>query len=248
METESRQSNPDWTWEEELLAFATYIRYQTQGDSNHPAVHQLSELLRSLPIHNASVRAPTFRNRNSVARKLADIHTHQPGFPGKATSGSRLDREIWLQFGNQIPEALRIADLIQSEATHFHASAPDLEASSETFPEGRILYSVHKRRERSPSLRKRKLKQFRRQHGRLFCEACQLDVALMTGNENLDVYECHHLKPLHEIGETESGLSDLVILCPTCHRIAHKLRPWPDLEGLKSLCTIRKVNSSQKNA
>ena len=231
-----RQSNPDWTWEEELLAFATYIRHKTQGNSNHPAVQQLSELLRSLPIHDASVRAPTFRNRNSVARKLADIHTHQPGFPGKATSGSRLDREIWLRFGNRIPEALRIADLIQSEATHVQGSSDDSDVSSETFPEGRILYSVHKRRERSPSLRKRKLNQFRRQHGRLFCQACQLELALMTSNEDLNVYECHHLQPLHEIGETESRLNDLVILCPTCHRIAHRLRPWPDLKQLQEVC------------
>lgn len=239
MENESRQSNPDWTWEEEILAFTTYIRHQTQGDSNHPAVERLSELLRSLPIHDPAVRSSTFRNKNSVARKLADIHTHKPGFAGRPTSGSRLDREIWLQFGDQIPEALKIADLIESEGAHLKA-ASDEDALAETFPEGRILYVLHKRRERSAGLRKRKLRQFTQRHGRLFCEACRLDLKQVTGDEELNVYECHHLRPLHEIGPTESGLDDLVILCPTCHRIAHKVRPWPDLNQLQKICSRSK--------
>jgi hypothetical protein len=61
---------------------------------------------KALPIHPASDRTPTFRNPNSVARKLADIHTHQPGYTGKPTSGSRLDEEIWEVYSKD-PEQLR---------------------------------------------------------------------------------------------------------------------------------------------
>jgi 5-methylcytosine-specific restriction protein A len=235
LERESRQNNPNWTWEEEILAFATYIQYQTHGDSNHPAVQRLSDILRSLPIHDVATRTSSFRNRNSVARKLADIHTHKPGYSGKPTSGSRLDREIWLQFGSCTAEALRLADLIEREAEDVQTAVLNDAIDYMTFPEGRILYSAHKRRERSSTLRETKLQQFRRRHGRLFCEACLLDLLRVTGSDDLNVYECHHIRPLHEIGPTESRLDDLVVLCPTCHRIAHKVRPWPDLEQLRNI-------------
>jgi len=35
------------------------------------------------------------------------------------------------------------------------------------------------------------------------------------------VIECHHSDPIGAGGERETSLSDLVCLCPTCHRIAH---------------------------
>jgi 5-methylcytosine-specific restriction protein A len=237
MEIRSRQKNPDWTWEEEILAFATYIRHKTHGNISHPAVVKLSEILRSLPIHDLSSRSPTFRNRNSVARKLSDIHTHKPGYSGRPTSGSKLDREIWQEFGNHIPNALRLADLIETEAVSIESQILD-ESQEELFPEGRILYSVHRRRERNASLRRRKLDEFRRRNGHLFCEACHLDLVVNAAEGNFDISECHHIKPLHEIGPTESTLDDLLVLCPTCHRIAHKIRPWPDLATLQEICRL----------
>lgn len=35
------------------------------------------------------------------------------------------------------------------------------------------------------------------------------------------IIECHHLNPLAATGTREVSLSDLISLCPTCHRIAH---------------------------
>ncbi|MCB0917579.1 MAG: HNH endonuclease, partial [Actinobacteria bacterium] len=34
------------------------------------------------------------------------------------------------------------------------------------------------------------------------------------------------LVPLHVQGEGEVSLSDLALLCPTCHRTVHKHRPF----------------------
>lgn len=49
------------------------------------------------------------------------------------------------------------------------------------------------------------------------CQAC--DFRLKIGDRY--VIECHHTKPIAEYGEREVSLSELVCLCPTCHRIAH---------------------------
>ena len=92
------QRNPDWSWDEQILAFDLFLR-EGWLDKGHPDVQELSALLNSLTIHPMSSRTPTFRNPNGVGRKLADIQTHEPGYAGKTTSGSRLDREVWATYG-----------------------------------------------------------------------------------------------------------------------------------------------------
>ena len=49
------------------------------------------------------------------------------------------------------------------------------------------------------------------------CQAC--DFRLTVNGQH--VIECHHKVPLAVNGEREVSLSELVCLCPTCHRIAH---------------------------
>jgi len=63
--------NPAWSWDEEILAFDLYQAIGVAGP-NAEKVLELSALLQTLPIHNANSRSPTFRNPNSVARKLAE--------------------------------------------------------------------------------------------------------------------------------------------------------------------------------
>ena len=49
------------------------------------------------------------------------------------------------------------------------------------------------------------------------CQACGFELE-SNGNH---IIECHHTKPLAVHGERMIPLSELVCLCPTCHRIAH---------------------------
>ena len=79
-----KQSNPDWIWDEQILAFDVYLEHGVPS-KGHPVVIELSQTLRSLPIHPIEIRGSTFRNPNGVGRKLADIHTHRPGYSGKPT-------------------------------------------------------------------------------------------------------------------------------------------------------------------
>jgi 5-methylcytosine-specific restriction protein A len=239
----SQQRNPDWTWDEEVLAFDVYLRCGPVGDE-HPEVQDLSALLRSLPIHLPENRADTFRNPNGVARKLGDIHTHRPGYIGRPTSGSRLDRRVWEQLGNNEDHVYHLAVAIKAGA--FLAATPeDDEAEVEDLhPEGRISYRIHRRRERDPRLRKNKLRAMLRSGG-LHCEACDADLEGRYGTSDACVYECHHLVPLSVTGETVNGISDVALLCPTCHRIAHRVTPWPTLVDLRSLATSGTVTITQ---
>jgi len=95
----------------------------------------------------------------------------------------------------------------------------DIEA---TF-EGKVKVSEIRRRERNPRNRLLAL----RIHGHI-CKVCDRDY---SGRFGLDkpIIDIHHIQP---VGETEDGQfydprTDLVPLCPNCHRAAHMRKPVP---------------------
>ena len=224
--------NPDWTWDEQLLAFDLYRRVGATSDM-HPEVQALSAALRALPLHPEDARAPTFRNPAGVARKLADIHTHRPGYTGKPTNGSALDEAVWAHFGSDTGTVRRVAEQIRSITTRLPPE-DDEDEVSEARPEGRLLYRLHRRYERDPNLKKRKVALARRR-GTLRCEACGADPSALYALPGGTILECHHLTPLASTGETTTGIADVALLCPNCHRVAHRITPWPSLAQLRAV-------------
>lgn len=229
----STQRNPDWTLDEEILALAVYLRVGLVGESN-PEVQELSVLLQHLSIHSESVRTPTFRNVNGVARKLSDLHTHKPGYEGKQTNGSKLDTLIWQRYGNDPGKIETLAKSIRNGADFVRVAEDDEAEMETTHFEGRIFYRMHRRRERDPKIRKRKLAQMLKVQGALTCEACDVSLERRYGAPGTMIYECHHIQPLSISGETVTELTDVAILCPNCHRFAHRIVPWPNIDELRS--------------
>jgi hypothetical protein len=75
-----------------------------------------------------------------------------------------------------------------------------------------------------------KLLKKRKRLDNYMCQACDFQLEV----EGKYVIECHHKNPLR--GEAMTRLEDLISLCPTCHRIAHKRKPHPfELEQIKEL-------------
>jgi len=99
---------------------------------------------------------------------------------------------------------------------------PDMPGAAEAL-EGAIKLSVVKRRERNPRNRLLCL----RIHGSV-CKVCGLDPAHLYGDAGA-VIEVHHIQPLSLLNEPRSydPETDLVPLCPSCHRAAHTRRPVP---------------------
>ena len=60
------------------------------------------------------------------------------------------------------------------------------------------------------------------------CQACDFKLKL----NGRYVIECHHKNPIGLGGVRETCLSDLVSLCPTCHRIAHTRKEPLDVEEI----------------
>lgn len=90
--------------------------------------------------------------------------------------------------------------------------------------EGEVSISTIRRRERNP---RNRLLCFHI-HGHQ-CAACGTDPRNIFGQTYGAVLEVHHLQPLSQLEEPRAydPRSDLVPLCPTCHRVAHTRRPVP---------------------
>ena len=84
--------------------------------------------------------------------------------------------------------------------------------------------------------RNSKLLKHRKKHDDYKCQACGFKLKVKGSY----VIECHHKNPL--MGEVITRLQDLISLCPTCHRIAHKQKPRPF--GLDQIKEILKENIS----
>lgn len=77
-----------------------------------------------------------------------------------------------------------------------------------------------------------------KEHLGYVCMACGLNPIEEYGENMKGIMEAHHKQPYAEIEEGESRTvepDDFLILCPTCHRLIHKLDSPNDLDGLKEL-------------
>jgi HNH endonuclease len=108
---------------------------------------------------------------------------------------------------------------------------PDV-AEEMSAQEGQPKLVQHKRRERSRSLRKKRIEQAGES---LVCEACGFNFEQIYGDRGRGFIECHHTTPLSQIDPaTPTRLEDLALLCANCHRMVHR-QPWLTVDDLKKL-------------
>lgn len=108
------------------------------------------------------------------------------------------------------------------DANHLTTHLP-INTDDREWVEGNKRRVTHLVRERASGLAAKKKAEFARQHGRLFCERCELDpIAIYGAGIGEACIEVHHRIPLQEILEGQrTKLDDLVCLCANCHRMVH---------------------------
>lgn len=113
----------------------------------------------------------------------------------------------------------------------------NVEAGKE-YPEGKIAYVLHRKRERNPQLIKDAKQLFISKNGHLFCEACNFDFQKTYGDIGIDFIEGHHKKLVSEMLEGETTkIEDIAMLCCNCHSMIHR-KPLISVDELKSLITL----------
>ena len=105
------------------------------------------------------------------------------------------------------------------DAVPLPTSNEDLEWS-----EGRKVLVMHLKLERASGLAQAKKADFRHEHGRLFCEHCEIEPEAVYGEHGEACIEVHHNKvQIKDMSEQHvTVLSDLQCLCANCHRVEHQ--------------------------
>jgi 5-methylcytosine-specific restriction enzyme A len=171
-----------------------------------------------------------------VALKLANFAAIDPAYQGAGMSrGGRGDRAVWDGYHDRRDELGRLAAAITAAARSGEIAPTPVDDEDEAREEGRLLYRRHRTFERDRRLVERKKAAALAAHGRLACEVCGFDFEAAYGSAGSGYIECHHLLPLHEAGRRRNRLSDLALLCANCHRVAHRVRPWPSIAELRAV-------------
>jgi hypothetical protein len=100
-----------------------------------------------------------------------------------------------------------------------------IEAEDPEWSEGTPKLRAHMKKERASGLAAAKRVQFKRIHGKLFCELCGFDpVKAYSGLSGEASIEVHHVatQVQHMDGGHLTRLKDLQCLCANCHRVVHR--------------------------
>ncbi|NLR79134.1 HNH endonuclease [Chitinophaga eiseniae] len=234
--------NPKWHRDEIMLALHLYFSPDRGSiDAKNPKIIALSQLLNELPLVTNRPDKERFRNPNGVTLKLSNFLPFDEHYTGKGmTSGSKLDKEIFLEFQHKKDLLGKIAKEITAIAKNKALKEEILQVEedeqtlTDAVEEGAILYKLHKVRERVPSIVKDKKEAVLKEKGKLSCEVCGFDFHDCYGEVGKGFIECHHITPLADMKVSRrTTLADLALVCSNCHRMLHKKIDDISIESLR---------------
>ncbi|SKB62743.1 5-methylcytosine-specific restriction enzyme A [Parapedobacter luteus] len=244
--------NPKWHRDELILALDLYFKLEPgQIHARNPTIVELSQTLNALPFSDAKTDAELYRNPNGVGLKLSNFLAIDPNYKGKGMqSYSKLDEQVFKEFVNNQILLRKLASNIKAtllqEKLVKELKAPlveDEEGDEYSAPEGKLLYKLHRYRERNRTLVEKKKKEYLKKHGSLACELCSFDFEKVYGATGKGFIECHHRTPLSELTpDTKTTLNDLMLICSNCHRMVH--RGWDNktVKNLKKGRVLKDLN------
>ena len=232
--------NPTWARDELILALDLYFDHKpTTISKTHADVVELSHVLNALPIHGDRPDAAKFRNPNGVYMKMCNFLRWDPTYTGTGLQrGGKAEGDIWKEFAGNRKLLKETANAIRQAAKAGGGAVaveqePDEE---EEFPEGKVLYRLHRSRERNSGLKDKAKAHALKKDGALRCVACGCDFSERYGDVGRGYIECHHTVPVSELKEGKgTKLKDIALLCANCHRMVHRRRPWLSLSDLGAL-------------
>ncbi len=234
--------NPKWERDEVILALNLYFD-ENRGtiESNNPKIIELSELLNQLPIHSNRPDEEKFRNPNGVTLKLGNFLALDPNYSGKGMeSYSKLDEAVFNEYYENLIELRDVAEGIRkitlSSDYSANVSSIETDENEENVREGKVLYKMHKVRERDRKIVAKKKAKVLSLNGKLECECCGFDFEKTYGELGKGYIECHHIVPLNRFNDSkDTKLEDLALVCSNCHRMLHSRISEVSVSDLRKL-------------
>jgi hypothetical protein len=236
------------------ILFATYVNgkwyaigfyLNTEFDDDSPVSKPVLNWKRNDLLQLGASLGKPYRNlsREKFIRKL-ESEAQWLKWRVKPTDAIRAARPIEIPKFLFRPTNYRITKPTEIEKKTFDAifslasrKNPQDDITDETeFPEGKEVERTHKQRERNALVVTVAKRNFREKHGRLFCQICGFDFKKSYGEIGVGFIEAHHTIPVsNKRGILRTKPSDIAVVCPNCHRMLHRKRPWLKMSDLKNL-------------
>lgn len=227
---QERRRMPQLLIDEVLLLVDTYFQLKNveNKEERYTLVEELSKNMRALPFYPEEAENVEFRSVAGMQMCLANVGFVDPENTSKFGHGSALQRKVFEYYNDQRETLHKIAkSIIAVSAEEF-----PIDYSFQDSVLGMVLPSYHLQLERKnkavKSVRNELL--LRRQ---ACCKLCGRDLSdhYSVGSELLEV---HISAPLYENNNRLTvSPSDLLVLCPTCHKLAHSRLDGFEEEKLK---------------
>lgn len=220
--------DPNWTWDETVLAFDFYMRHHPQppGDTSAEVI-ALSQLLLRMARQQGIVGSVKFRNPSGVYMKLMNFRRFDPEFQESGRKGLErgavMEELVFERYFIRPVQLAKDARFIRQAVADDDYAIPPLGDEEIEESEGAIVMALHRRRERSGKLPDAKRRQVLAAAGKLACEVCDFDFTAVYGERGAGFIEVHHNVPLASPRMArKTKLSDLACVCANCHRMLHR--------------------------
>lgn len=255
VEIESKR-NARWSRDELILALDLYMKQRNAPlKKEADEITELSLVLNQFGVAIGQRNSGTYRNTNGVYMKLMNFRRFDPSYTADGKTGLKRGNKdealVWEQFSGNLAGLAQVAHFIRSGIADTSAgidiSGPD-ETDIAEAEEGKVATRTHRFRERDRRLVEAAKAMALREHGRLFCVACDFDFSERYGDAGSGIIDVHHTKPVHTMLPGENTkVVDLVLLCANCHRVVHSKRRWLTVEQVKAALTVKSMQGESCN-
>lgn len=216
--TQEKRRMPQLLIDEALLLVDTYFQLKNieSKEERYSLIEELSKSMRSLPFYPEEAENIEFRSVAGMQMCLANVGFIDPENTSKFGHGSALQRKVFEYYNDQRELLHKIAkSIIAVSAEEF-----PIDYSFQDSVFGMVLPSFHLHLERQNKA-VRAVKNELKLRGQACCKLCgrNMNDHYSVGSELLEI---HISAPLYKNNNrlTVSPL-DLLVLCPTCHKLAH---------------------------
>ncbi len=210
---------PPLVTDEVILLVDTYFQLESINTPSlrREIIKDLSDTMRTLPFFPELKEISTFRSESGMTMCLAGLRTMDSKKESSFGHGSILQKKI-LEYYYEKREILHyVANAIRNIAD---LNFPLIATYKDNIM-GQLLLSYHVNAEMNSKTVMNAKKAVLSQ-GKTSCSVCGCNLEEIYFGREKDLIEPHITLPVSKINGHESiALSDIVFVCPTCHKMAH---------------------------
>ncbi|PKP42282.1 MAG: hypothetical protein CVT93_05130 [Bacteroidetes bacterium HGW-Bacteroidetes-10] len=231
-----------WTEEELILVLALYkeLTYGQMHGRNAKVI-AMSNLLRSLPIHDIKLHYNNFRSAASISLRLSNYRSCDPkcNSNGLRSSGKGLFKEIFTKYSNNDEQFYSMLSCIvkKYKIDLSKIISRDFVLNNISLEQQPIMsnFQIHKNKETSSTFLNKVKNYYSRKS--ISCSICNIDLNKIYGKLGEDAIEYHCIKKnfINNSYNVEVSIGDYIQVCPSCHKILDKFYGKLDYNDLKAI-------------